>query len=122
MCCPNIQTNDFELLVTDKADLGNLPASLVVLAADEAKRRGHDCDCWVFTLQRPSINPFLEYSPNREMRKALFTMLGYFFSQEDALRTNAQSWRELSSPISLLAPGARISKTPRRVPAARGMG
>jgi len=66
------ETNNFELLVTDKADLGKLPASLVALAADEAKRRGHDCDCWAFTLQRPSINPFLEYSPNREMRKALF--------------------------------------------------
>jgi peptidyl-dipeptidase Dcp len=66
------ETNDFELLVTDKADLGNLPASLVALAADEAKRRGHECECWVFTLQRPSINPFLEFSPNREMRKTLF--------------------------------------------------
>ncbi|NIA27854.1 MAG: peptidase M3 [Desulfobulbaceae bacterium] len=66
------ETNDFELLVTDKADLGNLPASLVALAADEARRREHECECWVFTLQRPSINPFLEYSPNREMRKALF--------------------------------------------------
>ena len=66
------ETNNFELLVTDKADLGNLPASLVALAADEAKRRDHDCECWAFTLQRPSINPFLEYSPNREMRKAMF--------------------------------------------------
>jgi peptidyl-dipeptidase Dcp len=67
------ETNNFELLVTDPADLGDLPASLVALAAEEAKRRGHDCDeCWVFTLQRPSINPFLQYSPNREMRKQLF--------------------------------------------------
>ena len=67
------ETNNFELLVTDRADLGDLPASLVALAAEEAKRRGHDCDeCWVFTLQRPSINPFLQYSPNREMRKKLF--------------------------------------------------
>jgi peptidyl-dipeptidase Dcp len=66
-------TNEFELLVTDRADLGNLPESLVALAAEEAKRRGHDCeDCWVFTLQRPSINPFLQYSPNRELRKKLF--------------------------------------------------
>jgi len=32
----------------------------------------HDCECWAITLQRPSINPFLEYSPNREMRKAMF--------------------------------------------------
>ena len=66
------ETNNFELLVTDKADLGDLPASLVALAAEEAKRRGHDCECWVFTLQRPSINPFLQYSPNREMRKTMF--------------------------------------------------
>ena len=67
------ETNNFELLVTDRADLGDIPESLVALAAEEAKRRGHECDeCWVFTLQRPSINPFLQYSPNREMRKTLF--------------------------------------------------
>ncbi|MDH3336757.1 MAG: M3 family metallopeptidase [Gammaproteobacteria bacterium] len=66
------ETNDFELLVTDQADLGNLPASLVALAADEAKRRGHVCECWAFTLQRPSINPFLQYSPNRGLRKLMF--------------------------------------------------
>ena len=34
------ETNDFELLVTDRADLGELPTSLVALAAEEAKRRG----------------------------------------------------------------------------------
>ncbi len=66
------ETNAFELLVTDPADLGDLPASLVALAADEARKRGHECDCWVFTLQRPSINPFLEYSPNREFRRRIF--------------------------------------------------
>ena len=67
------ETNDFELLVTDRDDLGALPDSLVALAAEEAKRRGHDCEeCWVFTLQRPSINPFLQYSPNREARRKLF--------------------------------------------------
>ncbi|MDH3265642.1 MAG: M3 family metallopeptidase, partial [Gammaproteobacteria bacterium] len=66
------ETNSFELLVTDKADLGELPDSLVALAADEAKRRGHDCECWVFTVQRPSIEPFLQFSPNRDMRKILF--------------------------------------------------
>jgi peptidyl-dipeptidase Dcp len=67
------ETNEFEVLVTDRADLGDLPESLVALAAEEAKRRGHDCDeCWAFTLQRPSINPFLQYSPNRELRRTLF--------------------------------------------------
>jgi peptidyl-dipeptidase Dcp len=67
------ETNNFELLVTDRADLGDIPESMVALAAEEATRSGHECDeCWVFTLQRPSINPFLQYSPNREMRKTLF--------------------------------------------------
>lgn len=66
------ETNDFELLVTDRADLGELPASLVALAAEEAERRGHECECWAFTLQRPSINPFLQYSPNRELRKQIY--------------------------------------------------
>lgn len=65
-------SNRFELLVTDRADLGELPGSLVALAAEEAERRGHHCECWVFTLQRPSINPFLQYSPDRELRRQIF--------------------------------------------------
>ncbi len=68
------ETNDFELHVTDRKDLGDLPESLVAAADDEAKRRGRDSG-WSFTLQRPSLNPFLQYSPNREMRKRLF--IGY---------------------------------------------
>ncbi len=66
------ETNNFELVVTDRADLGDLPSSLVGLAAEEAKRRGHECACWAFTLQRPSINPLLQYSPNREVRKKIY--------------------------------------------------
>ncbi len=66
------ETNAFELLVTDRADLGDLPGSLVALAAEEAMRRGHECNCWAFTLQRPSINPFLQYSPNRELRRKMY--------------------------------------------------
>jgi peptidyl-dipeptidase Dcp len=65
------ETNAYELHVTDTTDLGDLPASLVELAAAEAKRRGHDAG-WSFTLQRPSINPFLESSPNRALRRAIF--------------------------------------------------
>ena len=66
------ETNSFELLVTERADLGNLPGSLTALAAGEAERRGHECECWSFTLQRPSINPFLQYSPNRELRRKMY--------------------------------------------------
>ncbi len=65
------ETNDFELYVTDKNDLGNLSAGLIAGAAEEAKKRGHNSG-WSFTLQRPSINPFLQTSPNRNFREKLF--------------------------------------------------
>ncbi len=68
------ETNAYELHVTDSADLGDLPPNLVELAAAEARRRGHDAG-WSFTLQRPSIDPFLESSPNRELRRDIF--MGY---------------------------------------------
>ena len=65
------ETNSFEYHTTDKKDLGNLPESLVALSEEEAATRGHD-NGWSFTLQRPSINPFLQSSPNRDARKQLF--------------------------------------------------
>jgi peptidyl-dipeptidase Dcp len=65
------ETNNFEVHTTNKADLGNLSESLVAMAAEEAKKRGHKSG-WSFTLQRPSINPFLQSSPNRELREKLF--------------------------------------------------
>ncbi len=65
------ETNAYELHVTAKEDLGELSESLVALAAEEAKKRGHQSG-WSFTLQRPSINPFLATSPNRELRNKLY--------------------------------------------------
>ncbi len=66
------ETNAFELLVTDSADLGNLPANLVSLAAEKARAAGHP-QGWLFTLDRPSIEPFLDASPNRDLRRQIFT-------------------------------------------------
>ncbi len=68
------ETNGFELHVSDTADLGALMPAQVQAAAEEAGRRGHDSG-WSFTLQRPSINPFLQYSPNRDLRRRVF--MGY---------------------------------------------
>ncbi len=67
------ETNDLKVLVSNKEDLGDLPASLIAAAKQEAKN--NDEEGWMFTLQRPSINPFLQYSPNRKLRKKLF--MGY---------------------------------------------
>lgn len=65
------ETNSFELWLTDEKDVADLPANLVSVAKDEAKSRGHESG-WVFTLQRPSINPFLQSSTNRDYRKTMF--------------------------------------------------
>ncbi len=65
------ETNNFEIHTTNKEDLGDLSEALVASAASEAKKRGYDSG-WSFTLSRPSINPFLQSSPNRELREKLF--------------------------------------------------
>lgn len=88
------ETNNFEYHTTDKNDLGNLPQSLVSLAAAEAKKRGHK-EGWSFTLQRPSINPFLQTSPNRDARKILFD--GY------AMRANNDNENDNKAILSEMA-------------------
>ncbi|MDX5584682.1 MAG: M3 family metallopeptidase, partial [Aureibaculum sp.] len=65
------ETNNFELHVTDSSDLGNASQNLLAVAAKESKNRGHK-NGWSFTLHRPSINPFLQASTNRTLRKKIF--------------------------------------------------
>ena len=65
------ETNEFELYIDDKKDLGSLPSSLSAIAANEAKTRGHEKG-WSITLQRPSINPFLQASTNPELRQKMY--------------------------------------------------
>ncbi len=52
-------------------DLTGLPESLVASAAEAAKTSGSEGK-WAFTTQRPSIFPFLQNSPDRDLRQQLF--------------------------------------------------
>ncbi|QSX28712.1 M3 family metallopeptidase [Shewanella cyperi] len=65
------ETNAFELVVDNEADLSGLPKDVIDGAAETAAKRGHPGK-WVFTTQRPSITPFLTYADNRELREKLF--------------------------------------------------
>ncbi len=63
------ETNDYELILTDKADLAGLPDGVVEAAkmlADEKQIEG-----WIFTLDYPSYIPFMTYADNRKLREKL---------------------------------------------------
>lgn len=64
------ENNAYTLVIDKPDDLSGLPASVVATAAEEAKKRKLDGK-WVFTLQNPSIMPFLQYADNRKLREQL---------------------------------------------------
>lgn len=65
------ENNAYTLVVDKKEDLSGLPASLVAAAAEDAAKRNLTGK-WVFTLQNPSVMPFLQYADNRALREKLF--------------------------------------------------
>ena len=64
------ETNGFKLVIEDPADLAGLPASVVAMAAETAKQAGLDGK-WLFTIQVPSMTPFLQSSEKRDLREKL---------------------------------------------------
>jgi peptidyl-dipeptidase Dcp len=63
-------TNAFKLVVDKQDDLAGLPPSVVSAGADAAKAAKMPGK-WVFTLQAPSIWPFLQASARRELREQI---------------------------------------------------
>ncbi|MBR6647805.1 MAG: M3 family metallopeptidase [Bacteroidaceae bacterium] len=61
---------DFKLVITDEADLSGLPQGVRDAAAQAAKEAG--CEGWVFTLDKPSCIPFLQYADNRALREKVY--------------------------------------------------
>ena len=64
------ETNAFKLVIEDEADLAGLPDRMVAAGAAAAEKEGLEGK-WVFTLQRPSIEPFLDSADNRELRRQI---------------------------------------------------
>jgi len=65
------ETNDFILAITSPGQLKGLPAGVVTAAAEAAEERGLKGQ-WVFTLQLPSMIPFLQYADDRALREKIF--------------------------------------------------
>lgn len=65
-------TKDYKLFVSQKGDLAGLPEGVITAAAAAAEKAGKKGQ-WLFTLDNPSMLPFLQYADNRELRKQILT-------------------------------------------------
>lgn len=65
------ETNGFKLVIDKEADLKGLPPGVIANAEELAKANGMEGK-WVFTTQKPSMIPFLQYAENRNLRKSLY--------------------------------------------------
>jgi peptidyl-dipeptidase Dcp len=90
------ETNGFKLILDKKEDLSGLPEGVVAQAAAMAKSLDMEGK-WVFTLQVPSMTPFLQSSDRRDLREKLFT--GYFMKGDN---DNEKDNKEIIAKIARL--------------------
>ncbi len=86
------EDNSFELLLDEK-DLDGLPESVRNAAAEAARSKGYDGK-WLFTLHKPSLIPFIQYSTRRDLREKLYR--GYFMRGDN---NNAYDNKEIIKKI-----------------------
>lgn len=63
-------SKEFKLIITDKEKLSGLPEGVCEAANEAAEAIG--CEGWLFTLDKPSCIPFLQYADNRELREKVY--------------------------------------------------
>jgi len=78
------ETNKFEMVLSAEEELAGLPESVRAMGAEDAKARGYDGK-WVYTIQRPSMYPFLTYSTRRDLREKLYMAYTHKGDNNDGL-------------------------------------
>jgi len=118
------ETNDFEMLLTDEADLDGLPDGIKEASATAAKDAGKEG--WLFTLHYPSYVPFMQYSKKRELREKIYMAYSMrsFRGNEHDNRENVRHIVNLRLELSRLlgypdfasyALEERMAESPQRV-------
>ena len=74
------ENKNFQMVVDKKADLDGLPQTSIDVAAQAAKDKKMDGK-WIFTIDKPSMIPFLQYAKNRALREKLYR--GYFMKGDN---------------------------------------
>ncbi len=91
------ETNsNFSLLIDNEKDLSGLSSGVREAAQMTAKQNGFEGQ-WMFTLQKPSLIPFLQYADNRELREKIYK--GYFMRGNNG---NEFDNKEVASKMAML--------------------
>ncbi|MBO6005480.1 MAG: peptidase M3, partial [Paludibacteraceae bacterium] len=93
-------TNDFEMLITDKAELGGLPEDVCLAAKERAEAKGKEG--WLFDLSYPSYSAFMKFSDRRELRQKLYMgyntkAYGVKFDNQDVVKDIVNLRREIAN-------------------------
>jgi Zn-dependent oligopeptidase len=89
------ETNNYQLHLTNEADLKGLPEGAIEAASALAKSK--DLEGWIFTLDFPSYLPFVTYADNRELRAAIAIAAG-----KKAFQNNEFNNQEIALKIAKL--------------------
>jgi len=65
------ENSKFELIVNRKEDLAGLPDASIQAAHEKAETKGLK-GTWLFTIDKPTLIPFLQFSENRVLREKLY--------------------------------------------------
>ena len=118
------ETNAWTLHITDKELIDELPETLIETAAAEAKSK--NAEGWIFTLHAPSYLPFMQFSPQRELREKMFKAYssrcfnGNKFDNRDIIHKIVNLRVELAQILGFrnyaeLALEDRMADSPRKV-------
>lgn len=89
------ETNNYQLHITNEADLKGLPEGTIEAAKALAKSK--ELEGWIFTLDHPSYLPFVTYAENRELRKEIAIAAG-----KKAFQNNEFDNKEITLKIAKL--------------------
>jgi peptidyl-dipeptidase Dcp len=89
------ETNNYQLHITNEADLKGLPEGAIEMARALAESK--NVEGWIFTLDFPSYLPFVTYADNRELRKEITIAAG-----KKAFQNNEFDNQEITLQIAKL--------------------
>lgn len=70
----------FQLIIEDEKDLAGLPDAVIAGAKSDAETNNLSGK-WLFTINKPSMLPFLTYAENRDLREKIF--MGYIMKGDN---------------------------------------